>query len=96
MKKLRIRGGNHLEGEVIISGSKNSALPIICASLLARDKVTLTNCPEIDDLDNLFAILRSLGASVNREGETVVMIVHPSEIRTYPMKQCPFFVPPII
>lgn len=73
MKKIRIRGGNHLEGEVIISGSKNSALPIICASLLSKDKVTLTNCPEIDDLDHLFDILRSLGATVSRDDETVVI-----------------------
>ena len=73
MKKLIIQGGNCLEGEVIISGSKNSALPIIAASLLSKDKVTLTNCPEIDDLDHLFAILRSLGVVVNREKDVVTI-----------------------
>lgn len=73
MKKLIIQGGNCLEGEVIISGSKNSALPIIAASLLSKDKVTLTNCPEIDDLDHLFAILRSLGVIVNREKDVVTI-----------------------
>ncbi|HEY8435875.1 MAG TPA: UDP-N-acetylglucosamine 1-carboxyvinyltransferase [Haloplasmataceae bacterium] len=73
MKKIIIQGGNVLEGEVRISGSKNAALPIICASLLAKGTVTLLNCPEIEDLENLFSILRSLGVIVKREQETITI-----------------------
>lgn len=73
MKKIIINGGNLLEGEIQVSGSKNSALAILCASLLARDKVTLANCPDIEDITNLFHLLEFLGVQVTRSGDTVVI-----------------------
>ena len=45
MDKIKIIGGNQLLGKVYISGAKNTALPIICASLLTEDPVTIKNIP---------------------------------------------------
>lgn len=45
MDKIKIKGGRQLNGEIFISGAKNAALPLICASLLTEETVTLTNMP---------------------------------------------------
>ena len=47
MDKLIIHGGNRLNGEIKISGAKNAALPILCASLLTADDIELTNVPHL-------------------------------------------------
>ena len=47
MQKLAIQGGSRLEGEVRISGAKNAALPIMCASLLTGEPLSLTNLPDM-------------------------------------------------
>lgn len=62
---LKIRGGNKLYGDIKISGSKNAALPIICASLLTDEPVILENIPNISDIQNLLDILRIAGCSIN-------------------------------
>jgi UDP-N-acetylglucosamine 1-carboxyvinyltransferase len=64
MDKLRIKGGNRLEGEVRISGAKNSALPAMAASLLTEDEVILENLPLVNDVFTTRRLLRELGVSV--------------------------------
>lgn len=61
MDKLIIHGGKALNGEVSISGAKNSALPIMAASLLAQDHVTLSNVPHLRDVTTMMELLGQLG-----------------------------------
>lgn len=64
MEQLIINGPSKLKGNVKISGSKNAALPIVAATLLFREEVTLTNVPDIKDIRALLEIIKSLGASI--------------------------------
>lgn len=64
MDKFIIKGTGPLKGEVQISGSKNAALPIIAATLLATDNVTLTNVPRLKDISTMISLLKKLGAEV--------------------------------
>ena len=58
MASIIIKGGNKLNGEVKISGSKNASLPIIAASILSGKKTTLFNVPDIHDTQVTLKILR--------------------------------------
>ena len=62
MDKLLINGGKALHGEVVISGAKNAALPIMAASLLASDHVTISNVPHLKDITTMLELLGQLGA----------------------------------
>lgn len=62
MDKLIITGGQALAGEVVISGAKNAALPILAASLLAKDNVTIANVPHLRDVTTMMELLGQLGA----------------------------------
>lgn len=62
MDKFLINGGKTLNGEVPISGAKNAALPIMAASLLASDHVTISNVPQLKDISTMVELLRQLGA----------------------------------
>ena len=73
MDKLRITGGQQLTGEITVSGAKNAALPILCASLLSADAVTLSNVPSLRDLDTTLKLLNQLGVGVERDGDTVTL-----------------------
>lgn len=64
MKKLRIIGGKPLEGEIHISGAKNAALPILCASLLTSDSLYLRNVPNLDDVITTQKLLQHMGAKI--------------------------------
>lgn len=68
LQKFVIQGGRPLHGEIVVSGSKNAALPILCATLLTSEASTITNVPDIDDVKKLFAIFEELGVKVTREG----------------------------
>src|SRR5262249_47661635 len=67
MDKLRIKGGNVLEGQIRVSGAKNSALPAMAASLLTKDEVILENLPFVNDIFTTRRLLRELGATVEFE-----------------------------
>jgi UDP-N-acetylglucosamine 1-carboxyvinyltransferase len=69
MDKLRIKGGNRLEGQVRISGAKNSALPAMAASLLTADELILENLPLVNDVFTARRLLRELGVAVEFEGD---------------------------
>ena len=64
MADLIVNGGRPLSGTIIPSGNKNSILPIFCATLLADEPVSLTNVPDITDLDKLVAFFRSQGSEI--------------------------------
>ena len=64
MEKLRIVGGRKLSGRLSISGSKNAALPILAASLLATKPVALSRVPHLRDVTTMISLLGSLGADV--------------------------------
>ena len=72
MDKLRITGGRKLEGQVRISGAKNSALPAMAASLLTAEEVLLTNIPLVADIWTTRRLLRELGVQVEFEGDHAV------------------------
>ena len=63
---LRIRGGTRLSGTVAASGSKNAALPIMAASILADGPVTLAGVPHLADVDTLALLLGHLGVEAKR------------------------------
>ena len=67
MDKLLIRGGRPLEGEVIISGAKNAALPELCAALLTPEPVTLANVPRLQDVSTTLKLLRNMGVTAERD-----------------------------
>jgi UDP-N-acetylglucosamine 1-carboxyvinyltransferase len=71
MHALRILGPTRLVGEVAASGSKNAALPMMAASLLATGPVRLANVPELTDIRTLSRLLRQLGVRVVRRGDQV-------------------------
>ncbi|MEK7404760.1 MAG: UDP-N-acetylglucosamine 1-carboxyvinyltransferase [Acidobacteriota bacterium] len=71
MDKLLIRGGARLEGEVLVGGAKNSALPAMAACLLTEEPVVLNRVPEVRDIQTMEELLGHIGAGVERRGGTV-------------------------
>jgi UDP-N-acetylglucosamine 1-carboxyvinyltransferase len=71
MDKILVHGGQRLSGTVTISGSKNSALPILAASLLTREPCVIRNVPDLSDVHYMLQILHHLGADVERASGTV-------------------------
>ncbi|MBC3806721.1 UDP-N-acetylglucosamine 1-carboxyvinyltransferase [Undibacterium seohonense] len=73
MDKLLITGGNRLNGDVIISGAKNAALPILCAGLLSADDVVLHNVPHLQDVATMLKLLKQMGLQVTEENGVVTL-----------------------
>ncbi len=73
MDKLVVHGGLPLKGTVRVSGSKNSSLPILAATLLTREKCEIRRVPDLSDTNYMVQILHSLGAQVERASGTVVV-----------------------
>ena len=73
MDKLIIEGGRQLHGEVTVSGAKNAALPILCASLLAETPLHLTAVAALKDIDTTIKLLDTMGVKVNREADKVTL-----------------------
>ncbi len=71
MDKFLIQGGVKLEGEVRISGEKNAALPLLAAMILADSPITLTNVPNLKDVNTLVKLIAGLGVQISYEGDTV-------------------------
>ena len=69
MDKIKIIGGNPLFGKVYISGAKNTALPIICASLLTDEPVVIQNIPFLSDIKSLNALLLQIGTQIEEKAE---------------------------
>ncbi len=71
MDKFLIKGPAVLKGDVTVSGSKNAALPIITATLLAKGKFTLTNVPDLKDIKTILTVLAGLGAKYSYSSNTL-------------------------
>ncbi len=68
---LEIFGGHSLQGQVTISGAKNSALVIMAGTLLCADDCRITNVPKLADINNMAEILKALGVSLKHDGNTL-------------------------
>lgn len=66
MGTFKIEGGHQLSGEITPQGAKNEALQILCAILLTPEKVTISNIPDIVDVNKLIALLKDLGVKVEK------------------------------
>ena len=66
-----LRGGNRLDGECRVQGSKNASLPILAASILRPAESELTNVPRLRDIDAALRILRHLGCRAEQKGNTL-------------------------
>jgi UDP-N-acetylglucosamine 1-carboxyvinyltransferase len=73
MDKLLITGGHRLDGDIVISGAKNAALPILCAGLLTAGDITLSNVPHLHDVSTMLKLLGATGLKVTQEGDRVVL-----------------------
>jgi UDP-N-acetylglucosamine 1-carboxyvinyltransferase len=73
MERLLIEGGHRLRGTVAISGSKNSSLPILAATLLTRETCVISRVPDLSDTNYMLAILQALGAEVERASGKVIV-----------------------
>src|SRR5688572_15422792 len=71
MDAIRIRGNRELNGRIRVSGAKNAALPILCATLLSDGESLLRNVPALRDIETTAALLRFLGRSVESTPPTV-------------------------
>lgn len=69
MDKLKITGGKRLNGQVVISGAKNAALPELCAALLTGEDVVLRNVPRLQDIHTMLKLLGSMGVKAQWQGE---------------------------
>ncbi|MDP4621751.1 MAG: UDP-N-acetylglucosamine 1-carboxyvinyltransferase [Hydrogenophaga sp.] len=75
MDQLSITGGKPLNGEVVISGAKNAALPELCATLLTSDAVTLNNVPRLRDVATMRKLLDNMGVKTETLGERGGMVL---------------------
>ena len=71
MPKIKIEGGHELTGTITVGGAKNSVVALIPAAILCDEKITISNVPDITDVDDLENILVHLNAKMNRTKETV-------------------------
>lgn len=85
MKKIIINGNKPLNGEVTISGAKNSTVALIPASILADSLVTLEGIPDIQDVHSLIEILEEFNVAVTFDAEAGIMNIDPSNMISIPM-----------
>jgi UDP-N-acetylglucosamine 1-carboxyvinyltransferase len=71
LEKLIIQGGYKLNGEVTVSGAKNAALPILCASLLAATPLNLSGVAALKDIDTTIKLLDTMGVKITRDADKV-------------------------
>ena len=82
MDRLIITGGRQLQGEIRISGAKNAALPIIVATLLANEPVTISNIPHLNDITTTMELLGRMGVSITM-GEKMNVEVDATTIKNF-------------
>ncbi len=73
MEKLLVQGGSTLSGDILVSGSKNSSLPILAATLLTADECRISRVPDLSDTNYMLQILQNLGAEVERHSGTAII-----------------------
>ena len=84
MDKLRMVGGTPLNGEVVIAGAKNAALPILCACLLTDQPVVLRNVPDLQDVRTMLKLLQEIGVTVDfpSAGDRSRMVLNAAVIKS--------------
>lgn len=82
MSYYKVTGNIPLKGEVSVSGSKNAALPILCATVLAGEPCRIENLPDIEDVNSLIEILTAMGAVVTKP-QNGVAVIDPRPIKEY-------------
>ncbi len=82
MANLIVHGGKPLSGIITPSGNKNAVLPILCATLLTNEPVTLSNVPAITDIEKLVAFFRSIGSRIDWDREAKTMRLDHSGLAT--------------
>ncbi len=90
MEKYIIEGGTPLKGKIEIAGAKNSALPIIIATLLTDNKITISNVPQLKDIETAVEIIKFLGKRVERKDSSTLVISYKKE----PQKEKGFVIAP--
>ncbi len=75
MDKLLIEGGVPLNGEVEVSGAKNAALPILAASLLTQESLTITNVPHLQDVTTMLNLLAQMGVAISMDENRGVELI---------------------
>ena len=85
MSKLIIQGQNMLSGEIKISGAKNSAVALLPAAVLAKNKSVIYNVPEISDIKYLIDIMKLLNCKVEYKNET--LYIDSSELENKPIPE---------
>ena len=73
MQRLEVVGANKLKGQVNISGSKNASLPILAATLLSKNKITLKNLPKVKDIETMITLLESLGSKIKKVSDKIII-----------------------
>ena len=73
MQSILVTGGNSLAGSVTVSGAKNSGLKLMAAALLAPGVTTISNMPDIADVETMSEVIGGLGAKVSRDGDKLVI-----------------------
>ena len=73
MEYIEIDGGRELSGEIIISGSKNSALPILACSLLSDKPINLSNVPDLLDVKSMLNLIKSLGVNIKKKNNNYIL-----------------------
>jgi UDP-N-acetylglucosamine 1-carboxyvinyltransferase len=84
MSTLAIEGGHKLSGSVEVEGNKNSALPLLAASLLTTEECVLTNVPRISDVEVMARLLIDLGATVEGIGTTTLRVRSQTVVKDEP------------
>ena len=74
MSSFKIKGGNRLSGVIVPQGAKNEAMQVICAALLTDEPVTITNLPDILDINNLIELMKGMGVDVRRTSKSEVTL----------------------
>ena len=70
MEYIEIDGGRELSGDIVLSGSKNSALPILACSLLSDKSFNLSNVPDLLDIKSMINLIESLGVKIKKKNES--------------------------
>ena len=73
MQRLEVLGANKLKGQIKISGSKNASLPILAATLLSKNKITLKNLPKVKDIETMITLLESLGSKIKKVSDKIII-----------------------
>ncbi len=84
MSKLVINGGRKLSGEITVGGAKNSALPLLAATLLVKGKSILHNCPDLTDVATSLKLLNALGCRCSFNDGTVTVDASAADKHTVP------------